>query len=365
MNENPRYPLGVGTDPDPSFASSRLSCLDEREGADAEQPHDQRGSLAAKRLRRRRGQQPTSRLGAVVCREQAAADIAARGNSLGDVDQRDGRRQREQQHGGLSARKRPKILRPSQRRGPPQPADAGRGVGDHPEHECQRHDTAAEFEGHPPRRRELAHQRADADEHGDDRGDREREVRRSARRQPAQNRAHERRGPEEQHAGGDRRHGREERRSSPDRPGQHQFGAPGLLLGPQGPDRRQQAEHCAEDRERTADPPGAVAAHGQQVVRLAVEQNDRLVDPEVARERQPVRERRVRMAIADRLYVGDRSEQIRERDRADARIPQRATGDRQWRLPPRSRRGRPSPRCDRRHGRSGAGRSPRARARGS
>ena len=71
----------------------------------------------------------------------------------------------------------------------------------------------------------------------------------------------------------------------PTAPGEHELHPAGVLLGPQRAHRGEQPEDRGEDRERPADAPGGVAAHRQQVVRLAVEQADRLVVGEAAGER--------------------------------------------------------------------------------
>ena len=74
-------------------------------------------------------------------------------------------------------------------------------------------------------------------------------------------------------------------RSPPDDSREDELRAAGVLLGAQRTHRGEQPPDGREDRERPADAPRRVAADGQQVVRLAVEEADRLVVAEAARER--------------------------------------------------------------------------------
>ena len=55
---------------------------------------------------------------------------------------------------------------------------------------------------------------------------------------------------------------------------EHELLPAGLLLGAQRADRGEQPPHGGEDRTEPADPPGRVAADGQQIVRDAVEEAD-------------------------------------------------------------------------------------------
>ena len=104
--------------------------------------------------------------------------------------------------------------------------------------------------------------------------------------------------------------------------GEHELHPAGVLLGPQRAHRSQQSEDGGEDRQRPTHTPGRVAGDGEQIVRDPVEQADRLVVSEAAGEREPARQRRVGVAVADRLDIGDDGEQVCEGDRADARVPE-------------------------------------------
>ena len=75
---------------------------------------------------------------------------------------------------GRGAGERPQLLCPAQRRRPPQPA-GGRGVRDHPQQQRDGEHRAGDPRGHAPRRRDLAGDRADADEHRQRRDERDRE----------------------------------------------------------------------------------------------------------------------------------------------------------------------------------------------
>ncbi len=57
-------------------------------------------------------------------------------------------------------------------------------------------------------------------------------------------------------------------------------------------------------------------------MRDAVEQTDRLVVAKAAGKGKPARQRRVGVAVADRLNVGDRRKQAREGDRANPSVPE-------------------------------------------
>ena len=118
---------------------------------------------------------------------------------------------------------------------------------------------------------------------------------------------------------------------------QHKLAAAGVLLGSQRPHCGEHAPHGGEDRERPADAPRGVAADGQQVTGHAVEQPHRLVVAEAVREREPVGDRRIRRAVAGRLDVGDRGEQIREADRPDPPVGERAADERAGRTARRAR----------------------------
>ena len=169
-------------------------------------PYEQAPELAAERLRRRRGEQPQARSGAVACGQQAAADVAAsrRSSDAGDEQDR-GRRDGQQQHSGLGAGERPELLRPSEGRRPSQPAGA-RGVGDHP---------AAGRTPPPPRLRarcatrllggHLAGERADADEHRDHRRDASARYALPPAGSPPASRPDERGQPQDRGPEGDRR----------------------------------------------------------------------------------------------------------------------------------------------------------------
>ena len=138
-------------------------------------------------------------------------------------------------------------------------------------------DRAAELERHPPCRRELAGQRADAGAHRHDRHGGQREVRRAAGRQPADDEARRARRPT---AARCRPRSRRSRTGTPcaaRRSQRARAPAARVLLGAQRSHGGEQAEDRGEDRQRPADPPCGVAAHGEQVVRLAVEQAHRLV----------------------------------------------------------------------------------------
>ena len=235
------------------------------------------------------------------------------------------------------------------------PSAAG-GVGDHAQQQRQADDGAAQLEREPARRRELARERAHPHEHRHD-GRRSRaRGRRSRRRQAAGEQAGEHRQPQDRRAGRDRRQRREIRRLR---------GAP----TPASTSSSRPASSSARSARTAASTPktaatiasvpptrqARVAADGQQVVRLAVEQPHRVVAAEAVGEREPVGERRVGAAVAGRLDVGVRS--------ANRHANEDACGTRasRERAPRRESRYR---RHGRRLRRSGAGRSPRATARG-
>ncbi len=141
------------------------------------------------------------------------------------------RRDREQQHQRPGAGERAQLLRPPERRRPAQPAGAAGGVGDHPQQQGQPHDRAPQLERDPACRRELARERAHADEHRHDRHRRQGKVGRPAGGQAARDEAGELREPQDRDARRDRGHRREKRRPAPDGPGEHELHPARVLLG--------------------------------------------------------------------------------------------------------------------------------------
>ena len=77
---------------------------------------------------------------------------------------------------------------------------------------------------------------------------------------PACDEAGELREPQDQDAGRDRGHRREIRRAPPEHPSQHELHPARVLLGPERSHGGQQSEDRGDDRQRTADAPGGVAA---------------------------------------------------------------------------------------------------------
>jgi len=210
-----------------------------------------------------------------------------------------------------------------------------------------------ELDRHATGRGELARDRADPREHRPGRDRRQRQVRRSADRQAARGQAERQGEPEQCAARTDRRDRGEICGSALEHTGEDELLASRLLLGAKRPDGGQQAPDGGDDRADPPDPPGGVAADRQQVVRVAVEELDRLVRPEARGEREPLLQRRIGVPVADDVGEGDQAEEPGEGDVADARVRDRPPGDR-----PSRRHACPTRR-------SGAGRSPRATARGS
>ena len=228
----------------------------------------------------------------------------------------------EQQHQRPRAGERPQLLGPAQRRHPAQPADAARRVGDHPEHERDRDDGAAELERQPARRRELAGDGADADEDRDHRTTASARYAEPPTGSPPARRARRSAQPQERlpaaiaasaatnavASNGARparaRCGRRPPRSA----------APGPRPASRTPPRRspasrRPARRCSRRRSagrtarrRTAGPPCCWRSCART---------------------EPVGQRRIGVAVADRLDVRDGGEQVAERDRARARIAQR------------------------------------------
>jgi len=92
-------------------------------------------------------------------------------------------------------------------------------------------------------------------------------------RQPPGRQAHELRDPQDQRGRPNRGHRSPVRRAPADDLGEHQFRAARVFLGAQRLHAGQDAERRGGDRQRPADPPGAVPGDRQQVVRLTVEQS--------------------------------------------------------------------------------------------
>ena len=118
---------------------------------------------------------------------------------------------------------------------------------------------AAELQRDPAVGRELARERADADEHRHDGDDGEREVGRAAGGQARGDEADEGREPEDDGARGDRDERRDERAASADDPREHELLPAGVLLGAHRADGGEQPPDRGEDREGAADAPGDVA----------------------------------------------------------------------------------------------------------
>ena len=236
---------------------------------------------------------------------------------------------------------------------PAQPLQAARrGGGDSPQREGDR-----EYAGRQPgrqslRRRQLAGDGSDADEHRHDRDDREREVGRAAHGDLAADEGDERREPQHSGAGADRRKLSEESVAPAYHSRKHELRPPLRFLRPHGSDRAEQTPDRGEYRETAAHTPADIAAHGKQIVRFAVEQPCGVVLTDATREGEPVRERRVTLAVGGGLEEAADGEEQSERDGADARIGEGSECDcassRHSPLPPGS----------------DGGRSPRARARG-
>ncbi len=295
-----------------------------------------------------------------------------RARPIGDQQQNGARQRREREDLRPRAGEGAHLLGPSERRGPPQPIRAARGVSDHPQQQADRDRRAAELEREPPRRRKLADERAHTHEHNRHRRHRQREIRRPRRRQATRDEPRELRSPQQQHARSDPEQRGNKRASARHAAGEHQLAAPAVLLAAQGSHRRQHPERGGRDRQRAADAPSAVPGDGRDPVRVPVEQAQRVVPREAVREADPVRHRRVGVAVPDRLDVGVEREQVRERERPRTPVAKRAVGERRHHTCgepgttalDEARRSSANGRHDRPRCRSGAGRSPPGRARG-
>ena len=230
--------------------------------------------------------QEQARRRAVVGRRAARADVAPLGDPRRREQQRDRRQGGEEQHGRPRTGERAQLLGPAERGRPAQPARADGGVGDHPQRATRRRARRPRCRvRQAPRRGDLAASAPTPTKTGSGETSasaRNAEPAPAARpaRMPTSRASHsdhrpERRSPASD-AANDRGAARRRRRGRA--PGGRRP-PPCAARGPRraAPTRREHAAGAAE-------PPRHVAADGQQIVRHAVEEPQRAVVTERARE---------------------------------------------------------------------------------